>query len=370
MKAVVISEHGGTEQLIFQEVPDPILEPGMALVRVAAVALNHLDIWVRKGVPGHRFPLPLIPGTDISGVVEATAEDVINVAPGMRVAVSPGMGCGYCEMCLTGRQNLCLEYSILGENTHGGCAEYVAVPASNLIPLQEDITFTDAAAISVSFLTAYHMLITNAHLRAGENVLIHAAGSGTGTAAIQIAKLHGATIIATAGSDAKLEKAKALGADVLVNYKHDDFLSIARKATGGQGVDIVFDHIGPETLEKNMRCLRRGGRLVTCGSTTGGSGSLDLRRLFFRNLKVLGSTMGGMGELLEVWRLVEHGRLAPVVDTIFPWEQIADAHAYLESRKAFGKVVMEVFDGEDALKTMAEEEELPLRVSSLTSMQN
>lgn len=363
MKAILISEHGGYEQLKLRECPKPILGPGQVLIKVASCGLNHLDLWVRKGVSSHRFPLPMIPGSDVAGIVEDLADDVVHVDIGTRVVVSPGMSCGVCEMCLSGRQNLCPEYSILGESCHGGCAEYVCVPAANAIPLPETVSFNEAAAVPVSFLTAFHMLKTNGNLHPGDTALIHAAGSGTGTAAIQIAKMIGARVITTAGTDDKLEKARELGADVLINYTVDDFLKIVRKETDNRGVDLIFDHVGPEIFDKNIRALARGGRYVTCGSTTGGSANLDMRRLFFRNLKLLGSTMGGLGEMLQIWRFIGQGRLRPIVDKVFTLEEVGLAHEYLESRKAFGKVVVEITDTPETPELIEEEEELPFSVT-------
>ena len=322
MKAVVIHEHGDVDKLRIEEVDTPNPAPDEVLIQVKACALNYLDLWVRKGVPGQRMPLPMIPGCDIAGVVKKAGSFVKGVKTGDRVVVAPGVSCGRCARCLNGQDNLCASYGIIGENRDGGCAEYVCVPGVNVMPIPGKLTFNEAAAIPLVFLTAWHMLMARARVRPGEDVLVHAAGSGVGSAGIQIAKLLGARVIATAGSDAKLKKARELGADETINYRKLDFYDEVKKITRRQGVDVILDHIGADTWDRNIRSLRMGGRLVTCGVTSGFEVATDIRYIFFRRLSVLGSTMGTKGELLEIMRMVERGALKPVIDSVFPLADI------------------------------------------------
>lgn len=340
MKAVVIHEHGGLEVLRIEQVADPVPAPDEVLIEVKACALNHLDLWVRRGVPGQKMPLPMIPGCDISGIVKEAGASARGIKVGDRVVVSPGISCRRCYQCLSGRDNLCDSYGIIGENMNGGCAELVCVPRVNVIPIPGRLSFEEAAAIPLCFLTAYHMLATRAQLQPGETVMIHGAGSGVSSAAIQIAKLLGARVIATAGSDAKLDRARELGADERINYKKYDFYEEVKRITGRQGVEVILDHVGADTWTRNIRSLRRGGRLVMCGVTSGYEVATDLRYIFFRRLSILGSTMGSKGELLQVMNLVKQGKLKPVIDSVFPLADIAAAHRKLEERKIFGKIVV------------------------------
>jgi NADPH:quinone reductase-like Zn-dependent oxidoreductase len=328
------------ERLRVEEVETPSPAPDEVLIQVKAVALNHLDIWVRTGVPGQRMPLPIIPGSDIAGVVKKAGALVRGVKMGDRVVVSPGISCGRCAQCLSGRDNLCASYCIIGENRNGGCAEYVSVPGVNVIPIPGKLTFDEAAAIPMVFLTAWHMLVTRAQVRPGDDVLVHAAGSGVSSAGIQIARLLGARVIATAGSDAKLKKARDLGAAETINYKKLDFYEEVKKLTRRAGVDVILDHIGADTWDRNIRCLKTGGRMVTCGVTSGYEVATDIRYIFFRRLSVLGSTMGTKGELLTVMNLIERGMLRPVIDSSFPLSEIGVAHKRMQERKAFGKIIV------------------------------
>jgi NADPH:quinone reductase-like Zn-dependent oxidoreductase len=340
MRVFVVREHGGTDVLVEEERPIPEPAPDEVVVAVKACALNYLDLWVRRGVPGYQFPLPLVPGSDVAGVVHRVGTAVPGIRPGDRVAVAPGVSCGGCTGCLTGRDHLCAQYGLLGETRDGGYADYVAVPARNMLPLPASLSFEEGAAIPLSHLTAWHMLVDRAQLRIGETVLVHAAGSGVGSAAIQIAKIWGAKVIATVGNREKMRRARLLGADDVINYRQSDFADEVRKLTDKRGVDVVFEHVGAATFAGSMRCLARGGRLVTCGATTGYDAKLDLRHVFFKGLSILGSTLGSKAELDELWRFVEQGRLKPVVDTVLPLSRIGEAHRLLEERKAFGKVVV------------------------------
>ncbi|MEO6259504.1 MAG: zinc-binding dehydrogenase [Thermoanaerobaculia bacterium] len=342
MRAIVVREHGGLDKLVVEEHPAPQLEAGRALISVRAVALNHLDLWVRRGVPGHRFPLPIVPGAEVAGVIEAIDENSQSWKTGDEVLVAPGYSCGLCVACLSGQDPLCLSYGIFGESSDGGCAEILAVPIRNLLRKPPALTFAEAAALPLDLLTAWHMLVARAQLRPGETVLVHAGGSGVGSAGIQIAKLWGATVIATAGSAEKAARARDLGASETILYREVDFSTEVRRLTAKRGVDVVFEHVGADTFERSLRSLARGGRLVTCGATTGGDVNVNLRLVFFKLLSILGSTMGSLGELHEIMKHVEAGRLKPIVDRVLPLEQIAEGHRILEAREAFGKVVLEV----------------------------
>jgi len=340
MKAVVVREHGGPEVLRFEERPEPTPRAGEVLLRVKAVGLNHLDLWVRKGVPGHTFPLPIVPGCDFCGLVEQVGADVVGVKAGDRVLVAPGFSCGRCRACSEGQDNLCAHYGIFGETKDGGCAELAVVSAANVIALPAGLDFAQAAAFPLAFMTAWHMLLARCGLRAGDDVLVHAAGSGVGSAAVQIAKLFGARVIATAGNARKLELARQLGADHVIDYEKQDFAAEVRTLTAKRGVDIVFEHVGEKTFPGSLRSLARGGRLVTCGATTGGKAELNLHALFFKNLSVLGSTMGSRGELHQIVGLVSRGLLKPVVDRTLPLSEVREAHEALEHREQFGKIVL------------------------------
>lgn len=340
MRAVVIREHGGLEQLRFEERPRPDPAAHEVVVEVKACAVNHLDIWVRKGVPGHKFPLPIVPGCDAAGIVAAAGAGVRHVAEGQSVLVSPGISCGTCLQCLSGKDHLCRHYGIIGETRDGACAGWLAIPAVNAVPLPKGLSFPEAAAIPLVFLTAWHMLVERAEIRAGEDVLIHAAGSGVSSAAIQIARLWGARVFTTASSSEKLERARVLGAHETIDHTKQDFVEEIKKLTGKRGVDVVLDHVGGETFERSLRCLGRAGRLVTCGATTGGAARIDVKAIFFKSLSILGSTMGSKAELYSILRHVESGALKPVVDRVMPLEEIANAHALLEARQIFGKVVV------------------------------
>jgi NADPH:quinone reductase-like Zn-dependent oxidoreductase len=342
LRAVVIREHGGPEVLGFEERPE--LEPGFreVRIRVRAVGLNHLDLWVRNGVPGHSFPLPIVPGCDVAGVVERLGPGASGVAAGDEVVVAPGVCCGRCPACRAGEDALCRTYGILGESRDGGCQESLVVPDDGVFPKPAGLDWVEAAAVPLTFLTAWHMLKARASVQPGERVLVHAAGSGVGIAAIQIAAFLGAQVITTAGSDDKCSRGVALGAEEAVNYREADFTREVRRWTGGRGVDVVVDHVGSDTFDRSLRCLAKGGRYVTCGATSGFELKTDFRLVFFKSLSILGSTMGAAHELATVLALVASGRLRPVVDSVMPLKRIADAHRRLEARDAFGKVVLTV----------------------------
>ncbi|MDR5683272.1 MAG: zinc-binding dehydrogenase [Armatimonadota bacterium] len=340
MRAVRIHEHGGPEVLRIEEVPEPAVGPYDVRIRVRAASMNHLDLWVRRGLPGVRFPLPLILGCDAAGVVDSVGDRVSSVGPGDEVVVNPGVSCGHCRMCLSGRDNLCRAYAIVGEHRDGADAEWLVVPEANVVPKPAGLTFEQAAAFPLVFLTAWNMLVTHARVRPGEDVLVWGAGSGVGSAAIQIAKTHHARVIAVAGEDWKLERARELGADDVVNHRTQDVLEEVRRLTGRRGADVVFEHVGQASWETSIKALARGGRLVTCGATTGPVGQTDLRYVFGRALAIHGTWMGGKAELYELLPLVEQGVLRPVVDRVFTLSQIREAHTHLESGRHFGKVIV------------------------------
>ena len=341
MRVVRIREHGGLDKLVFEEAPVPVPGPGQVRVAVRATGLNHLDTWVRRGVPGHVFPLPLIPGCDGAGVVDAVGPGVATCKVGERVTIAPGLSCGVCRMCASGRDQLCRAYGILGETCDGTCAPFVVVPERNALPLPASVSFEAGAAFPLVYLTAWHMVVDRAGLRAGDTILVHAAGSGVSTAAIQIARLLGAgRIIATTSTPEKAARAKAIGADDVIDYAKEDFVARTRELTGRTGVDVVIDHVGAATLPGSLKVLVKGGRVVSCGATSGPKVEVHMNLVFFKSLSILGSTMGSLGELHEVLAHVAAGRLKPVVDSVLPLSKIADAHRRLEGRDVFGKIVL------------------------------
>ena len=340
MKAIVFRQHGGPDVLEYTDVPDPLLESGRILVRVNACAINHLDLWIRQGIPAYRIGLPHISAADVAGVIERIVDGVTGVRVGDRVVLSPGLNCRRCQWCLAGSDSLCASYGIRGAATDGGYAELISADAADALPIPPTLSFEHAAAFPLVFLTAWHMLVTRARLKAGDTVLVQAAGSGVGHAAILIAKHLNATIYATVGSDAKVPKAKALGPAEVVNYQREDVEARIRVLTDGRGVDVVVEHIGPHTWSSSLKVLAKGGRLVTCGATTGPTASLDLRYVFSRQLSILGSTMGTRAELDEVTRLIAAGLLRPVIDTIVPLREARHAQERMLQRDVFGKLIL------------------------------
>jgi len=339
MKAVIVREHGGLDKLLFEQAEKPRIKADEVLVAVKATGINHLDLWVRKGVPGHKFPLPMIPGTDVAGEIAEAGALATGFKVGDRVAVMPGFADPLSEQALSGQDNIARDYGIFGETRNGGCAEFLDVPARNLMRMPAGVSFTDAAACPLAVLTAWTML-KKSDVKAGDLVLMHAAGSGVTSAGIQLAKLIGANVIATAGSDDKLEKARKLGADHVINSR-GDWVEEVKKLTQRAGVDVIFDHVGPDTFDGDMKVIKWGGRYVTCGSTSGGEVKLNLRALFFKRISLIGSTMGPKADQIQVWKLLCAGKVKPVVDRVFAMRDIRAAHEYVESRKAFGKVVLD-----------------------------
>jgi NADPH:quinone reductase-like Zn-dependent oxidoreductase len=325
MRAVRFHRHGGPEVLQYEEAPDPVPDSDQALVRVRACALNHLDIWARNGLPNVEIRLPHISGSDIAGVVEWVPDQETEFAKGDEVVVNPGLGCGRCDRCLSGKDNQCKDYTIVGYGVDGGYAELVRVRRDHLVRKPSKMSFEEAASFPLVFETAYHMLLTKAKVGPGDTVLVLAANSGVGSAAVQVAKLLGARVIATAGDSEKLERAKGLGADYTIDHYKQEVLSEGRTITGKRGVDVVVEHGGKATWSGSVKALAKGGRLVTCGATTGSDVTMDLRYVFNKELTVYGSYMAGMGELLEVVRLFEQGMLKTMVDSVYPLQMAGEA---------------------------------------------
>jgi NADPH:quinone reductase-like Zn-dependent oxidoreductase len=341
MRAVRFHEHGGPEVLRYEEAPEPAPSATQVTLAVRAVALNHLDVWLRKGLPGVKVRLPKIGGCDVAGEAIAVGALCSRIRPGDRVMVSPGLSCGQCAACLAGDDNLCRGYQILGGyGTDGGLAERVAVPEVNCIPIPERLDDVRAAAAPLTFLTAWNMLVRQARVRAGEWVVVMAAGSGIGTAAVQIARLHGARVAAVAGSDAKLARAKSLGPEALLRGDAADLGAAIRSLTGKRGADIVVDHVGGGTWARLLPALAAGGRLVTCGATAGFDVPVDARFLFSKQIAILGAFMGRKADLLEIVRHLGDGTLQPVVDRVLPLADCAEGHRLLEGREVFGKLVL------------------------------
>ena len=340
MKATIFRQHGGPEVLEYTDVPEPEVRANEVLVEVKSCALNHLDIFVRNGMPGIAIPLPHILGCDVAGVVKEAGELVTWVKPGDEVMVQPGVSCGHCEACLSGEDNLCREYDMIGYRRNGGYAELVAVPGANIVPKPPELSWEEAAALPLVTVTAWHMLVTRANVQPGEDVLVHAAGSGVGSIAIQIAKLRGARVITTASSDDKLAKARELGADETINYTNHDWAKEARRLANRKGVDVVVEHTGAATWPGSIAALKNNGRLVTCGATSGFDARTDLRQVFYRHLTLLGSFMGSKGELLEAMKFVTAGKIRAVVDRVLPLSEARQAHELIEDRAQFGKVIL------------------------------
>lgn len=345
MKAVYYNKHGGPDVLTFGDVEEPEVRSGMVKIRVRAVSLNHIDVFLRRGLPGITIPLPHIPGCDAAGEVVALGEDVTHVARGDRVLVNPSISCGKCEFCLRGDASLCLRYQLIGETIGGTTCEYILVPGENAIPIPDHMSFEDAASVPLVFTTAWRMLITRARLRAGEDVLILGASAGVGIACIQIARIAGARVFAAASTKEKLDLCAELGADVLINYGEEDFAKRIRKETGKRGVDVVVDYVGKDTWVKSLRSLCRGGRLVTCGATTGYDPTTDLRHIFFRQLEIIGSTTGSRNELMAPLKMIFAGRMRPVVSEVYDIADTAQAHIAMEERRVLGKIVVRVGEG-------------------------
>jgi NADPH:quinone reductase-like Zn-dependent oxidoreductase len=340
MKAARIHQHGGPEVLVLEDIPEPKIRADQVLVRVRACALNHLDLFIRGGIPGMKYHMPHILGSDIAGEVLAVGELCDRVKPGWRVLLSPGLSCRQCEFCLSGNDNFCRRYTLFGAGVDGGYTELLAAPEYAVIQIPDDLSFEEAAAAPLVSVTAWHMLMGRAKLQPGEDVLVLAASSGVGSTAIQIAKLLQCRVIATAGGDEKLAKARELGADHTIDHYRQDISAEVRKITAKRGVDLVFEHVGIATWPKSLESLAPGGRLVTCGATTGYDAHVDLRYLFSKQWSLLGSFMGTMGELHQVLKFVFRKQIKPVIDRVYPLEEARAAHERLENKEQFGKMIL------------------------------
>ena len=340
MKALAFHEHGGIDKLKYQDVPDPKLGPGDVLVRVRAAALNHLDLFVREGLPGLKLPLPFWSGCDIAGEVVEIGAAVPDVKVGDRVAVNPNLHCGRCEYCQKGQHSLCVSYGILGEHTHGGLAELVKVDGRKVLTLPDHVKFEDAAAFVLVNMTAWRMLVSQARLRAGEDLLIIGVGGGVSSTGVQIGKLCGARVWVTSSSDEKLERARALGADECINYAKDDWVKAIAQKTGRRGVDVILENVGAATWPGAIRALAKGGRLVTCGGTSGPICETDVRQVFWKQVSIIGSTMATNAEFAEVMAELFRGRLKAIVDSVMPLKDGIAAQERLAAGKQFGKIVL------------------------------
>jgi len=340
MKAVLFHAHGSPDVLKYEDVPDPKPGRGEVLIEVKAASINHIDIFLRRGMPGVKVPLPKIAGCDAAGIIRELGPDVGGLKSGDRVTINPGISCGHCEFCAAGFGSQCVTYTMVGEHIDGSYAQLLKVPAHIVLPIPDSISFDDAAAAPLVFLTAWSMLVGKGDIRPGEDVLILGAGAGVGTAAIQIAKLAGCRVIVTASSDDKLEKARTLGADILINYKKEEFDKRVRDITARRGVDVVVDYIGNDTWVQSLRSARKGGRVLTCGATTGFAPQTDLRHIFYRQVRVIGSTMGSHREFLDVMKCIFMGSLKPVIDRVLPLSEVARGHELIEQRQVFGKIVL------------------------------
>ncbi|MCY4731854.1 zinc-binding dehydrogenase [Natronomonas gomsonensis] len=339
MKAVFYDEHGSTDVLQYDEFPDPDIGPEEVLVDIKAGGLNHLDVWTRRGMPSPE-ELPHIPGSDGAGVVSEVGERVTRFEEGDRVVVDPGLYCGECEFCRKGEQSLCVDYKMIGEHVRGVHSEQAAVPEANLIELPEGVDFVTAASAPLVFQTAWRMLITRAEIQQNDTVLVLGASGGVGHACVQIAANEGCEVWATASSEEKLDHARDCGADHLVNYEEEDFAEVIKSETDGRGVDVVVDHIGEATWDNSLSVAAHGGTVVTCGATSGVTPETNIPKVFWKQLDILGSTMGTPGEMDDVMAKVFDGTFEPHVRTVLPMSEMARAHEMLEGREGFGSVVV------------------------------
>lgn len=342
MQAIYIESHGRDDSALLGDMAVPEPGPGEVRVRIASAAFNRVDLYMRDSGAGITHELPLILGVDGAGVVDAPGEGVTGIGTGDRVVIYPVIYCGECEFCVRGDQMLCLRCRIVGEHRHGTFAEYACVPAHNLYPLPDDLSFDEAAVLPTAYLTAWRMVVTQGEVQPAETVLIHGIGGGVATAALQIVKLVGGRAIVTSSSDAKLAAARALGADELVNYRDHDVVEAVMAMTEGRGVDAVIENVGDATWATSLRALRRGGRIVTCGATTGSQPGADLQRVFIRQLRIIGSTIGNRDEFRALLRAVGQQRIRPVIDKVFSLDQGLEALGYLEAGHQVGKLVLRV----------------------------
>ncbi len=338
MKAVRIHQHGGFDVLKYDELPIPTINQNQCLVKIKAAALNHLDLWVRKGIPG--VPLPMIMGSDGAGIVEKVGKEVSDFSEGDRVLIQPLTYCGECRWCKQNKENYCEKWGIFGENQDGTQCEYMAINADHLRIIPEGMSFEEAAAFPLVAETSYTMLIDRANIQSDETVFVWGASSGVGSMAIQIAKAMGCKVLTTVGNSEKRKLAEKLEADVVINYKEDDIAKIVNEFTNKRGVDVVVEHVGTKTWDTSLRILGKGGRIVTCGATTGSEAKFDIRHLFYKQQSILGSTMGNVKSLDNMLEMYKNGKVKPIVDKSFKLREIQKAHEYLENGKQIGKVLV------------------------------
>ncbi|MBT4035467.1 MAG: zinc-binding dehydrogenase [Candidatus Marinimicrobia bacterium] len=344
MIGIQFSKHGLSDVLDVSTMDKPGADDNQVLVEIKAASLNHLDLWLRRGLPGLNIPLPHIPGSDASGVIAEVGSKVKDWHIGDEVLIQPGTFCGECDQCQAGREDLCASYGILGETQGGVQRQYMCLSPANIGPKPKNLSFVEAAALPLASLTAWNMLKNRARLRSGETLLVLGAGSGVGSMAVQIGRHMGARVIATGGSEEKQKLAFSLGADEVLNHRQTGFSKQVRVLTNGRGADVVFEHIGASTWADSMKSLAVGGRIVTCGATTGVKGGINLRHLFYKRQTILGSTMGSVSDFYECIHLAEQKALVPVIDKTFAFQDIRGAHDHLEFEHAFGKVVLEGWD--------------------------
>ncbi len=340
MKAAIFQKHGGPEVIEIADVATPQVLPGQALIAVHAAAMNHLDLWARRGLPGLRLEFPHIGGSDMAGTIAEVGEGVEDLEPGMRVLVNPSLWCGHCEWCRQGQESLCNSFKIIGEHLNGGFAEYAVVPARNVLALPDELSFEDAAAVPLVYQTAWRAVVSRGRLQRGETILITGGSGGVSTAALQIARRMGAHVFVVTSGATKAQRLRDLGADIVIDRLEQDFASEVRSATEKRGVDMVLDSVGESIWADLMRSLARNGRLVTYGATTGPIGQIDIRLAFWKQLQVIGTTMSSRSEFEEVMSLVFRRELEPVIDVVWPLEKARDAHLRLEAGEQFGKIVL------------------------------
>ncbi len=342
MKAVFITEHGSIDKLNYGDLKKPQISPGEVLIKLKAASLNHLDIWTREGIPGTKVEFPHILGSDGAGIIEQTGSEVKNVKIGDKVLLNPGISCGTCEQCNSGEHSQCSTFHLLGEHVNGTFAEFAKAPFENVHLIPDRLSFEEAAAFPLVFLTAWRMLVTKARILPGETILILGIGGGVSSAALQIAKQIGARVIVTSGDNEKIQKAKQIGAEEGINYNDTDFVKEVRRITNKKGVDVVLDSIGAATWTKSLACLTKGGRLITCGATTGPNPQADIIRIFWNQISIFGSTMGNRKEFLQVLSFFNVNRIKPIIDSVYQLNNFKDAHAKMEGKKQFGKIVIKI----------------------------
>ncbi len=341
MKAVVITEHGGLDKVKLAEIARPKPKSGEVLIQVKSAALNHLDIWARKGGRA-KLQMPHILGSDGSGVITEIGEGVEGLKIGDEILINPGLSCGRCEFCMRGEQSECVSFGIIGMASPGTFAEYVSVPAVNVYPKPAHLSFDEAAALPLAYITAWRMLMNRAGLKPGQTLLIHGIGGGVALAGLQLVKLTGASVIVTSSSDEKLKKAAQIGADSIINYKTADVALKVNDITNGRGVDIILETVGAATWPLDFDCVRRGGKIVICGVTTGPKAETNLQALYWNQVSIIGSTMGSNEDFRQLLSAISISKMKPIIDLAHPLENFYDAFLKMEQGAQFGKIVLKI----------------------------